>query len=116
MRISDWSSDVCSSDLVTDDSPILVTGAAGFIGHAVSERLLARGERVIGLDSFTDYYDVALKKARTARLAGNFNFRLIDGDIARPGLVSELVAAHGIRRIVHTADQAGVRSDRQSGG
>lgn len=94
---------------MTDDSPILVTGAAGFIGHAVSERLLARGERVIGLDSFTDYYDVALKKARTARLAGNFNFRLIDGDIASPGLVSELVEANGIRRIVHLAAQAGVR-------
>ncbi|HET6524974.1 NAD-dependent epimerase/dehydratase family protein [Sphingopyxis sp.] len=94
---------------MTDDSPILVTGAAGFIGHAVSERLLARGERVIGLDSFTDYYDVALKKARTARLADNFNFRLIDGDIASPGLVSELVEANGIRRIVHLAAQAGVR-------
>ena len=94
---------------MTDDSPILVTGAAGFIGHAVTERLLARGERVIGLDSFTDYYDVALKKARTARLAGNFNFRLIDGDIASPGLVSELVEANGIRRIVHLAAQAGVR-------
>lgn len=94
---------------MTDDSPILVTGAAGFIGHAVSERLLARGERVIGLDSFTDYYDVALKKARTARLAENFNFRLIDGDIASPGLVSELVEANDIRRIVHLAAQAGVR-------
>ena len=54
---------------MTARGPILVTGAAGFIGHAVSERLLARGERVIGLDNFTDYYDVALKKARTARLA-----------------------------------------------
>ena len=94
---------------MTGDSPILVTGAAGFIGHAVSERLLARGERVIGLDSFTDYYDVALKKARTARLAGNVGFRLIDGDIASPGLVSELVEANGIRRIVHLAAQAGVR-------
>src|SRR3546814_16705897 len=71
--------------------------------------LLARGERVIGLDSFTDYYDVALKKARTARLADHFNFRLIDGDIASPGLVSELVEANGIRRIVHLAAQAGVR-------
>jgi len=94
---------------VSDDSPILVTGAAGFIGHAVSERLLARGERVIGLDNFTDYYDVALKKARIARLTGNFNFRLIDGDIASPGLISELVEANGIRRIVHLAAQAGVR-------
>jgi len=94
---------------VTARSPILVTGAAGFIGHAVSERLLARGERVIGLDNFTDYYDVALKKARTARLVDNFNFQLIDGDIASPGLVSELVAANGVRRIVHLAAQAGVR-------
>jgi UDP-glucuronate 4-epimerase len=94
---------------VTGNSPILVTGAAGFIGHAVSERLLARGERVIGLDNFTDYYDVALKKARTARLIDNFDFRLIDGDIASPGLVSELVAANGVRRIVHLAAQAGVR-------
>ena len=89
--------------------PILVTGAAGFIGHAVSERLLARGERVIGLDNFSDYYDVALKKARVARLADDFNFRLIDGDIASPGLVAELVAANGIRSIVHLAAQAGVR-------
>ena len=94
---------------MSDDSPILVTGAAGFIGHAVSERLLARGERVLGLDNFTDYYDVSLKKARTARLVGNFNFRLIDGDIASPGLISELVEANGIRRIVHLAAQAGVR-------
>ena len=94
---------------MTARGPILVTGAAGFIGHAVSERLLARGERVIGLDNFTDYYDVALKKARTARLVGNFNFRLIDGDVASPGLVSELVAANGVRRIVHLAAQAGVR-------
>ena len=94
---------------MTDDSPILVTGAAGFIGHAVSERLLARGERVLGLDNFTDYYDVSLKKARTARLVDNFNFRLIDGDIASPGLISELVEANGIRRIVHLAAQAGVR-------
>ncbi|MGL3820831.1 NAD-dependent epimerase/dehydratase family protein [Sphingopyxis sp. R3-92] len=94
---------------MTENSPILVTGAAGFIGHAVSERLLARGERVIGLDNFTDYYDVALKKARVARLVDNFNFRLIDGDIASPGLVSELVEANGVRRIVHLAAQAGVR-------
>ncbi len=94
---------------MTADTPILVTGAAGFIGHAVAERLLARGDQVIGIDSFTDYYDVALKKARVARLADNFNFRLIDGDIASPGLVEELTKAHGVRRIVHLAAQAGVR-------
>ena len=94
---------------MTDGNPILVTGAAGFIGHAVSERLLARGERVIGVDNFTDYYDVALKKARMTRLADNPDFRLIDGDVASPGLVAELVAANGVRRIVHLAAQAGVR-------
>jgi len=94
---------------VTAGGPVLVTGAAGFIGHAVSERLLARGERVIGLDNFTDYYDVSLKEARVARLVDNFDFRLVRGDIASPELLAELVAGNGVRRIVHLAAQAGVR-------
>jgi len=94
---------------VTVGGPVLVTGAAGFIGHAVSERLLARGERVIGLDNFTDYYDVALKEARVARLVDNFDFRLVRGDIASPELLAELVAGDGVQRIVHLAAQAGVR-------
>ncbi|MBB4840651.1 UDP-glucuronate 4-epimerase [Sphingomonas kyeonggiensis] len=94
---------------MTVGGPVLVTGAAGFIGHAVSERLLARGERVIGLDNFTDYYDVALKEARVARLVDNFDFRLVRGDIASPELLAELVAGNGVRRIVHLAAQAGVR-------
>jgi len=94
---------------VSAGGPVLVTGAAGFIGHAVSERLLARGERVIGLDNFTDYYDVSLKEARVARLVDNFDFRLVRGDIASPELLAELVAGNGVRRIVHLAAQAGVR-------
>ncbi|MBB4098347.1 NAD-dependent epimerase/dehydratase family protein [Sphingomonas kyeonggiensis] len=94
---------------MTAGGPVLVTGAAGFIGHAVSERLLARGERVIGLDNFTDYYDVTLKEARVARLVDNFDFRLVRGDIASPELLAELVAGNGVRRIVHLAAQAGVR-------
>lgn len=94
---------------MTVGGPVLVTGAAGFIGHAVSERLLARGERVIGLDNFTDYYDVALKEARVARLVDNFDFRLVRGDIGSPELLAELVAGNGVRRIVHLAAQAGVR-------
>jgi len=94
---------------VTVGGPVLVTGAAGFIGHAVSERLLARGERVIGLDNFTDYYDVALKEARVARLVDNFDFRLVRGDIASPELLAELVVGNGVQRIVHLAAQAGVR-------
>ncbi|WP_423603310.1 NAD-dependent epimerase/dehydratase family protein [Sphingomonas sp. MS122] len=75
----------------------------------MSERLLARGERVIGLDNFTDYYDVSLKEARVAQLIDNFNFRLVRGDIASPELLTELVAGNGVRRIVHLAAQAGVR-------
>ena len=48
--------------------PVIVTGAAGFIGHSVAHRLLDRGERVIGVDIVNDYYDPALKEARLARL------------------------------------------------
>ena len=48
--------------------PILVTGAAGFIGSALCERLLQRGDRVIGIDNLNDYYDPALKQARLARI------------------------------------------------
>ena len=55
---------------------ILVTGAAGFIGYHTSERLLARGDEVVGLDNVNDYYDPTLKEARLARLAPNAGFRL----------------------------------------
>ena len=63
-------------------SPILVTGAAGFIGHAVAHRLLARGERVIGVDIVNDYYDPALKEARLATFAGINSFAFERRDIA----------------------------------
>ena len=89
--------------------PILVTGAAGFVGHAVSVRLLARGDRVIGLDNVNDYYEVRLKEARLAQLRANEAFTFVRGDVSDPALVSELVKRHGIRRIVHLAAQAGVR-------
>ena len=55
---------------------VLVTGAAGFIGRAVCERLLARGESVLGLDNFNDYYDPALKVARIATLKAHSGLRL----------------------------------------
>ena len=61
---------------------VLLTGAAGFIGMHVCERLLARGDEVIGVDNLNDYYDVALKEARLARLAPNPRFKLFRLDIA----------------------------------
>ncbi len=88
---------------------VLVTGAAGFIGRAVCERLLDRGETVVGLDNFNAYYDPALKTARVATLAGRPGFRMVDGDIAEAGLVADLVSGASCRRVVHLAAQAGVR-------
>ncbi|BAK68097.1 putative NAD-dependent epimerase/dehydratase [Sphingobium sp. SYK-6] len=90
-------------------APILVTGAAGFIGHATAHRLLAQGERVIGLDNFNDYYDPALKRARAATFQSCPGFRMIEADIADPGAVAAIMREHGIVRVVHLAAQAGVR-------
>jgi UDP-glucuronate 4-epimerase len=88
---------------------ILVTGAAGFIGHAVAHRLLDRGDSVIGIDNFNDYYDPALKEARAASFADRPAMRMVRGDIADADLVAALVRDHGVTRIVHLAAQAGVR-------
>jgi len=88
----------------------LVTGAAGFIGYHLCERLLARGERVIGLDMMSDYYDVALKQARLDRLTGQAGFAFVKLDIAdRPAMAGLAQAYPGITRIVNLAAQAGVR-------
>lgn len=88
----------------------LVTGGAGFIGYHVAQALLARGERVVGLDNLNHYYDPALKRARTERLLAQDGYRFIEGDIADRDTLATLVAGEpGIRRIVHLAAQAGVR-------
>ena len=89
--------------------PVIVTGAAGFIGMHVAERLLDRGETVIGVDVFNDYYDPALKAARAARLDGRPGFTMVRMDIADDAAMLELVRASGAKRIVHLAAQAGVR-------
>ena len=101
-----------SSQLST--RPILVTGAAGFIGAALCERLLQRGDRVIGIDNLNDYYDPALKQARLARIEtqaapeeGAWRFQrlaLEDGDA-----LLKLFAAEQPRVVVNLAAQAGVR-------
>ncbi|MDE2200711.1 MAG: NAD-dependent epimerase/dehydratase family protein [Rhodospirillales bacterium] len=87
---------------------ILVTGAAGFIGHHVARALLARGERVIGVDNLNTYYDVRLKQARLDRLAGEAGFRFRALDVSDRAAMAGL-AGEGIERIVHLAAQAGVR-------
>ena len=89
--------------------PIIVTGAAGFIGHAVAHRLLARGEKVIGVDIVNDYYDPALKEARLATFEGHERFTFNRLDIADAAAMAQLVRDHGVRRVVHLAAQAGVR-------
>lgn len=93
------------------DGPILVTGAAGFIGHAVCRRLLDRGESVVGVDSFNNYYDPTLKEARTRTLETASNFRMVRLDIAESEPLAALLKDSGARRVVHLAAQAGVRYD-----
>ena len=89
--------------------PVIVTGGAGFIGMHVAERLLERGETVIGVDLFNDYYDPALKAARAARLEDRPGFTMVRMDIADHVAFAELVRTAGAKRIVHLAAQAGVR-------
>jgi len=89
---------------------ILLTGVAGFIGSHVARALLDRGERVVGLDSINDYYDVRLKRARLERLTARPGFRFCRLDISDRAAMAELAAAErGITGIVHLAAQAGVR-------
>ncbi|MDP1874112.1 NAD-dependent epimerase/dehydratase family protein [Phenylobacterium sp.] len=89
--------------------PVIVTGAAGFIGMHVAERLLARGESVIGVDDFNAYYDPALKAARASRLEASARFRMERLDIAEADAFARLVRESGAVRVVHLAAQAGVR-------
>jgi UDP-glucuronate 4-epimerase len=88
---------------------VLVTGAAGFIGMHVAARLLARGDEVIGLDNLNDYYDVALKEARLARLSGHSAFRFVRANVADRVAMPDLFMREMPRRVVHLAAQAGVR-------
>jgi UDP-glucuronate 4-epimerase len=97
---------------LTAKGPILVTGVAGFIGAAAAERLLARGERVVGLDNLNAYYDPALKRARLERLealapVGAFDFHRLD--LVDTEAVAALFAAERPARVLHLAAQAGVR-------
>ncbi|MBO6937187.1 MAG: NAD-dependent epimerase [Deltaproteobacteria bacterium] len=88
---------------------ILVTGAAGFIGSQLSLRFLARGDEVVGLDNLNDYYSVALKEARLARLEGVEGFRHARMDLADREGMARLFDEEGFDAVVNLAAQAGVR-------
>ena len=88
---------------------VLVTGAAGFIGMHVVQRLVARGDSVVGIDNLNDYYDPSLKRARLARLDGQPAFRFEPLDIVDGAALHALFAREKFDRVVHLAAQAGVR-------
>lgn len=94
---------------MTTASTILVTGAAGFIGMHACERLLARGETVVGIDNLNAYYEVSLKRARLQRLAAYPNFRFVALDVADRTGMAELFEQLRPRVVLHLAAQAGVR-------
>ncbi|HCR63883.1 MAG TPA: protein CapI [Serratia liquefaciens] len=87
----------------------LVTGAAGFVGFHVAERLLAAGHQVVGIDNLNDYYDVGLKMARLELLADKPAFQFIKLDLADREGMAQLFAEHQFQRVIHLGAQAGVR-------
>lgn len=90
-------------------TPVLVTGAAGFIGYHLSERLLAQGRPVVGLDNLSDYYSVELKQARLRLLEAHPGFTFAHTDLADASALKALFDRHGFKLVFNMAAQAGVR-------
>ncbi|NIQ95708.1 MAG: SDR family NAD(P)-dependent oxidoreductase, partial [Desulfuromonadales bacterium] len=93
----------------TTQRKILVTGAAGFIGFHLSQRLLEQGDEVIGLDNLNDYYDVSLKEARLDILRRDDRFRFVRMDLGDREGVADLFASEQFDLVAHLGAQAGVR-------
>jgi UDP-glucuronate 4-epimerase len=93
---------------------ILVTGSAGFVGAALCERLLARGDHVLGFDNHNDYYDPALKEARLARFATHPQYQHRRADLADAAALNAAFAEFRPQRVVNLAAQAGVRYSLQN--
>ncbi len=87
----------------------LVTGSSGFIGYHLCQSLLSAGWRVVGVDCLSDYYDIALKQARQARLTPHANFSIYNARVETAGLMVDLLGRYKPDAIVHLAAQAGVR-------
>lgn len=92
---------------------ILITGAAGFIGSHLTERLLSLGYQIIGLDNFDPFYDPAIKRKNAALFDSNPRFTLLEGDIRDLPFLEKIFARHRIDKIVHLAARAGVRPSIQ---
>lgn len=88
---------------------VLITGAAGFIGHKVSEVLLNEGHRVVGIDNINDYYDSRLKRWRLEKISDNNNFSLFENDILDFNFLEELYSSHKFNAVINLAAMAGVR-------
>ncbi|MEM7506258.1 MAG: NAD-dependent epimerase [Pseudomonadota bacterium] len=97
------------TEKLSSGSPVLVTGAAGFIGFFLAQRLLQAGLPVVGLDNLNDYYDPGLKHARLKLLHQSHGFSFVEADLADHDAITQVFAAHRPHHVAHLAAQAGVR-------
>ncbi|MEI6863748.1 MAG: NAD-dependent epimerase/dehydratase family protein [Candidatus Adlerbacteria bacterium] len=105
---------MATNTIKKDTRPILVTGAAGFIGMHVCKTLLARGERVVGFDAMTSYNDPKLKEKRLGLLTTDKKFSFVKGSLAQAPAFKKLVDKEKPRAIIHLAAQAGVRYSHEN--